>query len=102
MCYLIKAPLGKSVRILCDKSNLSYTLQEVFSTIYNILYFFTIPASYLVYIVRIPYLVRIVFHRAVITLIADAVQVCIPLVYVVDILTVVHFIKDSCKIKESS
>lgn len=51
---------------------------------------------------QIPYLVRIVFQWTVITLISNTIQVCVPLVYIVDILAVVPFIKDPCKIKESS
>lgn len=50
---------------------------------------------------QILYLVRIMFQWTVITLISNTIQVCIPLVYIVDILAIVPFIEDPCKIKMS-
>lgn len=49
------------------------------------------------YAIQISYLVRVVFQWTVITLISNTIQVCIPLVYIVDILAVVPFIKHPCK-----
>lgn len=93
-CYLIKAPFGKLVR-MCQKLNLSCTLLFKCATIHRIVY----PCS--TYIMQILYLVRIMFQWTVITLISNTIQVCIPLVYIVDILAIVPFIEDPCKIKMS-
>lgn len=43
------------------------------------------------------YLVRVVFQRAVVALIADPVHVGVPLVHVVDVLAVVSFVENTCR-----
>lgn len=59
------------------------------------LYFLAHQSS--TYIIQMPYLVRVVFQWTVITLVSNTIQVCIPLVHIVDILAVVPFIKHPCK-----
>lgn len=45
------------------------------------------------------YLIRVVLQRAVVTVIADTISVCVPLVHVVDIWAVVVFIQNTCSLE---